>query len=90
MDEPQQCQQLVLAFIGKFISTNVASELNWLEAETLRFARRLLRPFTPAELTAHLRVTVRHARRILNSLVELQLIIIANGQRRLKTFMIKM
>ncbi|MGO4542381.1 transcriptional regulator [Paenibacillus sp. 2TAB19] len=90
MDEPQQCQQLVLAFIGKFISTNVASELNWLEAETLRFARRLLRPFTPAELTAHLRVTVRHARRILNSLVELQLIIIANGQRRSKTFMIKM
>lgn len=89
MDEPQQCQQLVLAFIGKFISTDVSSELTWLEAETLRYTRRLLRPITPAELAAHLRITIRHARRLLSSLVELQLIIIANGQRRSRTFMLK-
>ncbi|MDQ0191767.1 hypothetical protein J2T20_000103 [Paenibacillus wynnii] len=53
VEEPKQCQQLVLSFIGKFIATDVSSTLTWLEAESLRFARRLLRTFTPSELAQH-------------------------------------
>ena len=37
-DEPKRCQQLVLSFIGKFVATEVPEGLNWLKAETLRFA----------------------------------------------------
>ncbi|WP_342439440.1 transcriptional regulator [Paenibacillus sp. FSL L8-0436] len=90
IEEPKQCQQLVLAFIGKFIATDVPSTLTWLEAETLRYARRLLRPFTPVELTAHLKVTNRHARRILQNLVEQQLIDIESGKQRIRTYRLRL
>ena len=85
-DEPKRCQQLVLSFIGKFISTDVPAHLTWLEAETLRYARRLLRPFTPSELAIHLRVTDPHARRILHKLVELQLLFVISGNQRYRTY----
>jgi hypothetical protein len=85
-DEPKQCQQLVLAFIGKFISTDVTSQLSWLEAESMRFARRLLRPFTPLELANHLRVSDRHARRTLRRLVEMQILNVTSGQKRFRTY----
>lgn len=46
-EEPQLCQQLVLAFIGRFAATDVAASLSWLEAETVAwpgvFFARLLR-----------------------------------------------
>lgn len=89
-DEPKQCQQLVLSFIGRFITSDVPSSLSWVESETLRLARRLLRPFTASELSAHLRVSDRHARRILKHLVELQLLVITNGQERYRTYKIRL
>jgi hypothetical protein len=89
-DEPQQCQQLVLAFIGKFIASDVPSQLMCLEAETLRLARRLLRPLTPMELANHLRVSDRHARRILHKLVELQILEVASGQHRSRTYKLRL
>ncbi|CAH1220847.1 hypothetical protein PAECIP111890_05146 [Paenibacillus sp. JJ-223] len=88
-DEPKRCQQLVLAFIGKFAATEAPLALNWVEAETVRFARRLLRPFTPAELAAHLRVTDQHVRRILHSMVDQQVLEVANGQERYRTYMLR-
>ncbi|MFB5760862.1 transcriptional regulator [Paenibacillus medicaginis] len=86
VEETKQCQQLVLAFIGRFVATDVPSTLTWLEAETLRYARRQLRPFTPGELTAHLKVTNRHARRILQGLVEKKLLDKASGSQRIRTY----
>jgi hypothetical protein len=85
MDEPQQCQQLVLAFIGRFVATDVNSQLTCMEAETVRLARRLLRPFTPLELACHLRVSDRHARRILHKLVEFQILEAASGGHNRKS-----
>jgi hypothetical protein len=90
MDEPQLCQQLVLAFIGRFVASDVNSQLTCLEAETVRLARRLLRPFTPLELASHLRVSDRHARRILYKLVELQIMESASGQKRNRTFKLRL
>lgn len=90
VEEPKQCQQLVLAFIGKFIATDVPSTLSWLEAETIRFARRLLRPITPLELTKHLRVSDRQTRRILHRMVELQILDIASGQDRVRTYKLRL
>lgn len=89
-DEPQQCKQLVLAFIGRFIASDVPSRLMCLEAETLRLARRLLRPFTPMELAGHLKVSDRHARRILHNLVELHILEVASGQLRSRTYKLRL
>lgn len=88
-DEPRRCQQLVLSFIGKFISTNVQPELNFLEAETVRFARRLLRPFTPIELADHLRITDRHARRLLHNLVEMEILFVTSGKMRYRMYCLR-
>lgn len=89
MDEHKQCQQLVLSFIGRFITSDVLSSLPWMEAELLRFARRLLRPFTAAEAAAHLRITERHLRRMLHNLVDLQLLQVASGRERYRTYQIR-
>ncbi|CAM4446920.1 transcriptional regulator [Paenibacillus typhae] len=90
VEEPKQCQQLVLSFIGKFVATDVSSTLTWLEAETMRFARRLLRSFTPQELASHLHVTDRHARRILHQLTEQKLLDISGGgPQRYRTYSLK-
>lgn len=85
-DDPGMCKQLVLSFVGKFISTAVPSDLNWAEAETLRFARRLMRPFAPRELSAHLQISDRHARNILLELINKKMLIVASGKQRYRTF----
>lgn len=85
-EEPEFCKQLILSFIGKFLSFEVDVRLNCLEAETVRYARRLLRPFTPNELASHLRVTDRYARNLLHRLVDENLIVVASGNIRYRTY----
>ncbi|GIP04756.1 hypothetical protein J28TS4_31630 [Paenibacillus lautus] len=90
VEEPKQCQQLILSFVGRFVATDVPASLSWLEAEAVRFARRLLRPITPLELAAHLRVSDRHTRRILHKLVELRILDIASGEQRVRTYKLRL
>lgn len=85
-DDPGICKQLVLSFVGKFLSIDASSKLNWAEAETLRFARRLLRPFTPRELALHLRLSERRTREVLQSLLDKKLLTVASGNQRYRTF----
>lgn len=85
-EEQKQCQQLILAFIGKFISSEAPSGLSWLEAEIVRYARRLLRPVTPIELSKHLSISDRHTRKILQKLVEQKILVVASGIERARTY----
>lgn len=85
-DDPGVCKQLTLAFVGRFLSTAIPSELNWGEAETLRFARRLARPFMPRDLSAHLRLSERHTREILRNLVNKKLLVVASGNQRYRSY----
>lgn len=89
IDEPKRCQQLVLSFIGKFISADAPESLSWLELETVRFARRLLRPFMPSELAAHLRISEQYARRILIKLVDGQFLLVTSGKQRYRTYALR-
>ncbi|MDF2925765.1 MAG: hypothetical protein K0R57_4679 [Paenibacillaceae bacterium] len=88
-DEPERCQQLILSFIGRFVSPDLSCQLTGLEAETVRFARRVLRPFTPSELAGHLRITDRYARKLLHKLVDLELILVTNGQQRYRLYRLR-
>jgi hypothetical protein len=85
-EEPEHCKQLALSFVGKFLSFDADSRLNFMEAETVRFARRLMRPFTPQELAGHLRVTDRYARMVLHGLVEGQHLIVVGGKERYRSY----
>ncbi|MGE6665681.1 transcriptional regulator [Paenibacillus xylanexedens] len=88
-DEPKRCQQLVLSFMGKFIATDVPTSLNWLEAEAVRYARRIIRPFAPSELATHLQITDQHARRVLHSLIDQQVLHVASGTQRYRTYILR-
>ncbi|RTE03060.1 transcriptional regulator [Paenibacillus whitsoniae] len=88
IEVPKQCQQLVLALIGKFVSTSVPASLTWLEAEAVRYGRRTIRPFTAAELSAHLRISCRHARHVPYQLYIKQLLSVASGTVRARTYQI--
>lgn len=85
-DDPELCKQLVLSFIGKFLSIDVSSNMDWKEAETVRFARRLMRPFTPQELSVHLRFSEQHTRKILHGMVERKTLKVASGRVRYRTY----
>ncbi|PZD93769.1 transcriptional regulator [Paenibacillus sambharensis] len=85
-EEPEFCKQLILSFLGKFISFETDAKLSCLEAETIRYARRLLRPFTPMELASHLHVTDRYARQLLHGLVEGTHVVVAGGNKRYRTY----
>lgn len=85
-DEPKQCQQLALAFAGRFIASDVPAGLTWLEAETLRLARRVQRPFSASELSAHLKVSARTVRRVMQRLVALGLLEPAGGAKRIRSY----
>ncbi len=89
-EEPKQCQQLILAFVGKFLVTETPTKLTWLEAEVVRYTRRSLLPVSPQELTDHLRISDRHLRRILHNLVDLQILTIASGNLRARTYKLKL
>lgn len=88
-DEPKRCQQLILAFIGKFLSTDAPSQLTWVEAEVVRFASRLFRPITPREIANHLRISDRHARRILHNMVDSEILSVASGIQRSRTYKLR-
>ncbi|AZS14709.1 transcriptional regulator [Paenibacillus lutimineralis] len=86
VEEPKVCRQLILAFIGKFISTSLSSDLDWAEAETLRFARRFMHSFSAVEIADHLRLSDRHTRRVLHGLVERNLLMVTNRKQRYRTY----
>ncbi|GIQ68906.1 transcriptional regulator [Xylanibacillus composti] len=87
-EDPSVCKQLVLSFAGKLLSMETPAALNWAEAETVRFARRLMRPFDSRELAAHLRKTERYARSVLHDLVHSQHLIVSSGTQRYRTFQV--
>ncbi|NGZ77195.1 transcriptional regulator [Saccharibacillus alkalitolerans] len=87
-EETERCRQLVLAFAGKctVLAPDPSERLSWIEAETLRFARRSLIPFAAGQLADHLRVSPQHARRVLHTLVERGSLAIASGRLRYRTY----
>lgn len=45
-EEPEVIRQMTLSFVGKFVSISTSHSFSWIETETLRFARGVIRPFT--------------------------------------------
>lgn len=85
-EDPAICKQLVLSFVGRFAALPHSGSLDWIESETIRFARRVLRPFTSQELAIHLQRSEKHARRILQRLVEKSRLIVVDQKQRYRTW----
>ncbi|MFF2483928.1 transcriptional regulator [Paenibacillus sp. NPDC058071] len=85
-EEPEVIKQMALSFVGKFVSMSTNHSLSWIEAEALRFARGIIRPFRSEELSLHLNRSNRQTRRILDKLVVMNVLIVQNGQQRYRTY----
>jgi hypothetical protein len=85
-EEPELCRQLVLSFVGKLVAMPLTTKLGPAEAETIRFARRLLRPFTSAELAMHQQRSERQIRRTLHTLIGMNMLEIVDGKQRYRTY----
>lgn len=88
-EDPALCKQLVLSFVGKFLAIGASVEWSWEEAEAVRYARRLVKPFTPLELGAHLRLSDSKTRSILRGLVDRHVLEVASGKLRYRTYRLK-
>lgn len=85
-EDPEVCKQMALAFVGKFSSSAVPEDLSWSEAEALRYARRLMRPFMPNELAGHLKLSERQTRSILKELMAKNKLEVASGNLRYRPY----
>ena len=85
-EEPEMCKQLALAFVGKFVAAPATTEVDWAGAEALRYARRLLRPFTASEFASHLQRSERQARRILEQLTHMNMLENIDDKQRYRTY----
>jgi hypothetical protein len=88
-DDPAVCKQLTLAFVGRFLSSSVQPGLGWGQAEVLRFARRLARPFMPNELAGHLQMSERQTRHLLHQLVEQGSLVVSSGNLRYRSYALR-
>jgi hypothetical protein len=88
-DDPAVCKQLTLAFVGRFLSSSVQPGLGWGQAEVLRFARRLARPFMPNELADHLQMSERQTRHLLHQLVEQGSLVVFSGNLRYRSYALR-
>ncbi|WP_168119590.1 transcriptional regulator [Paenibacillus sp. HB172176] len=89
VEDPSLCKQLVLSFVGVFVSQPVSTSMHWTEAETIRFARRLLRPFTTTELSFHLQYSEKHTRRILQRLADQGVLVNVEEKKRYRTWQLR-
>lgn len=88
-DDPVVCKHIILSFVGKFISSDKTNqELTWSEAETLRFSRRLMRPFVAPELSTHLKLSESRTRVIIRSLISKKLLVVVSGKQRYRTYVL--
>lgn len=85
-EDSSLCKQLVLSLVGKFTSGSPSHELDWIENETIRYARGLLRPFTAKELSSHLQRSEKHASRILQRLADKHWLAVVDGKQRYRTW----
>lgn len=85
-EDPELCRQLVLSFVGKLVAMPLLPSVGYARAEAIRFSRRVLRPFTSEELGRHLQCSDRQARRIVEELVDKQLLINLGGRQRYRTY----
>ncbi|MBD2845800.1 transcriptional regulator [Paenibacillus sp. IB182496] len=85
-EDPELCKQLALSLVGKFLSLQAPEGLSWAEAETLRYARRKMMAFEPGELAAHLQLSENRTRIVLRGLVANNLLVVASGNQRYRTY----
>lgn len=85
-EEPELLKQMILSFVGKFVSGETQLALDWIETEAMRYARGLMRPFRSSELAQHLQRSDRQTRRILYKLVQRNLLTVHNDQKRYRTY----
>jgi hypothetical protein len=87
-ERPRQCQQFVLQVMGSLYGGNTgdAPTLSLKQREIMRLALRLQRPFTPMEVCVQLGIHGQHARKLLQELVVMEMLVPNSGNFRVRTY----
>ncbi|WP_127587951.1 DNA-binding response regulator [Paenibacillus koleovorans] len=87
-ERPMKCRQFVLQVIGKLYGGGWMHDLglSLKQREIMRFALSAQKPFVPEEICKLLRVKGQHARDLLFSLVEMELLAKASGETRIRSY----
>jgi predicted transcriptional regulator len=88
-ERPRQCQQFLLQVMGMLYGGKTDDPvLSLIQREIMRLAIRLQRPFTPSEVCVQLGIGNRYARNLLHDLVKMNLLEIASGNERVRSYRI--
>jgi very-short-patch-repair endonuclease len=87
-ERPRQCQQFLLQVMGCLYGGNVGDTplLSLKQREIMRLAIRLQRPFTPMDACIQLGIQGQHARKLLQELVEMEMLVPNSGKVRIRTY----
>lgn len=88
-EKPRHCQQLVHQFLGKWFSHPVISEgkrLSPHEKEIVRFALRKQQPLTLSNVSLHLSVCDKYARKLLRGLADSGIVQPVSGTKRIHAY----
>ncbi|WP_169083305.1 DNA-binding response regulator [Paenibacillus sp. PL91] len=89
-EKPRICQQLLQQFMGKSLigKKNESSAENFLQLEVLKYSSRLEHPIRPADVIALLKIKKRDAQKLLQSMVQKQMLPAGNGTKRIRCYKI--
>jgi hypothetical protein len=87
-ERPRQCQQFVLQVMGMLFGGVRTDDpvLSLKQREIMRLAIRVQRPFTPTEVCICIGIRGQHARKLLQELVDAELLSAASGTTRIRTY----
>jgi len=86
-EKPRRCQQLIQQFLGLwFAGEKQQTFLSPKEQQIVRFLIQKQKPLTPLDVSGHIGITDRHARTLLQRLVEAKVLLPASGDRRIRSY----
>lgn len=88
-DHPRACQQVIQQFMGKWMGTEKLdqySNISWLEKAIILFVMNLDRPITAKDLSDHMNIGNKTARKWLRQLTEKKWLVPAAGRERIHSY----
>lgn len=87
IEKPRRCQQMIQQFLGIwFTEESQLASLSPKELQILRFLVRKQAPLTPLEVSAHIGISDRYARTLLQRLAQAKVLLPASGDKRIRSY----
>ncbi|MDF2958910.1 MAG: hypothetical protein K0S39_645 [Paenibacillus sp.] len=87
VEKPRRCQQLIQQFLGIWLAEESQQVyLSSKEQQIIRFMAYKQTALTPLEVSGHIGISDRHARTLLQRLVQVKILLPASGNKRIRSY----